>query len=141
MKKAVKKAWTKTIRRVTKVMSTSKQWETGAWMEFEAEDEICHVVGSSQQTVSGGWRAYWEKHMNPQGYTWPTNCCIKGCTNPATMGAHIYLKKNQQNFILPTCVPCNNKKDEHYDGANTNWVEPNAGSAGVWVERHPNTFE
>ena len=35
-------------------------------MEFEAGDEICHVNGSSQQTVSGGWKAYWEKHMNPR---------------------------------------------------------------------------
>ena len=120
----------------------SGEWDGDSGVVFGTDAWISHVVGSSPQKAPGGgsWKNYWGQRS---GRKWPDNCQIKGCGNSADLGAHIYIKRQglQENFILPACSACNNSKEDHYDGANTNYIEPNAKSVAVWVERHSNTFE
>ena len=122
-------------------MSLAGPWKAGDSVDFDVYDEISHVVGSSKQKPSpqSSWVKYWLAHSGRQ---WPNTCQIKGCSNQATLGAHIYIKRQglQENFILPACIPCNNSAEEHYDGANTVYCKPNAGSRAVWVDRHLNTY-
>lgn len=113
-------------------------WKRGAWIDFQDGDLISHVVGSGQQKPNPqpSWRAYWEAHSNRQ---WPDTCRIYQCSNPPTLGAHIYLKEHgmQQNFILPTCQSCNQDKRYFYG---IGYCSPNVGSRAVWIDRHPNTL-
>ena len=108
-------------------------WKTGGTLTFnDVKDVVCHVVGSSAQKPPGApcWRDYWERNTQK---TWPKTCQLYGCSKPATLGAHIYANKSQENFILPACSTCNNDNDAHYTLYKLNAV-------GAWVERHPNTY-
>merc|ERR1711953_1486593 len=117
----------------------SGEWDGDSGVVFGTDAWISHVVGSSPQKAPSGynsWMAYW---CGKSGRQWPATCQIKGCSNPPSLGAHIYIKKQglQQNFILPTCGACN--QDTRYFYGN-GYCQPNSGSLAVWIDRHPNTI-
>ena len=65
-------------------------------------------------------------------------CQILECGNPATMGAHVWVKRYHQNFILPTCQSCNGKTWQKYG---ENWVHTMPYAVVVRVKPHPNTYD
>ena len=101
-------------------------------MILEKDDEVSHMVGSSEHR--GNWKKFWIKES---GKKWPKECRIFGCGNPATVGAHVYVKFSRQIFILPTCQECNRDPDQEFP----NRISVKAKSVVVRTERHPNTFE
>ena len=107
-------------------------WESGDWMELEADQEVSHMVGTSEHT--GNWKRFWIENT---GKSWPQKCRIFSCANPVTVGAHVYVKHSAQGFILPTCQECNRDPDQEYP----NYISTKANSVVVRVERHPNTYE
>ena len=50
------------------------------------------------------WKDHW---INYSGKSWPTTCSVEGCTNKATLGAHIYNSKVNGERIVPACDSCN----------------------------------
>ena len=106
-------------------------WEQGDWFILDKEDEVSHVVGSSLQR--GNWKQYWLKHS---GRKWPAKCQIHGCGQPASVGAHVYIKFKQQNFILPTCQECNRDPKKKYP----NFKKTKVNALAVWVKTHKNTL-
>ena len=52
----------------------------------------------------GSWKQHW---LNNSGKVWPNFCSIEGCTNNATLGAHIYNKEVSGEKIVPMCDSCN----------------------------------
>lgn len=58
--------------------------------------------GTSDRTApDGSWKKYWESQSNQ---IWPTYCCVKGCYNRATDGAHMYCPcVDRREWIIPTC--------------------------------------
>jgi hypothetical protein len=110
-------------------------WKNGDFIDFEKGDEVSHVVGSGKE--NGSMKSHWLKHSNCR---WPSKCQMFNCTEPATVGAHIYpkLKGNQQNFILPTCQGCNMNEDWK---AGIGFGRVKSGCRAVWIRRHGNTFQ
>ena len=106
-------------------------WQRGDSYHLDSEDEVAHVVGSSQHRRN--WKQYW---MEITARKWPNKCQIHGCGQPATIGAHVYVKYKQQNFILPTCQECNKDPEQEYPM----FVGTKANAVAVWVKRHPNTY-
>ena len=110
----------------------SMAWESGDWMILDKCEDVSHVVGSSKHR--GNWKQFWIKHS---GRKWPPRCRILGCSEPATVGAHVYVKYSQQIFILPTCQECNRDPDQEYP----NYISVKANTKVVRVKRHDNTYE
>lgn len=52
----------------------------------------------------GSWKQHW---INSSGKTWPSECSVKGCTNKATLGAHIINSNVSGEKIVPACDSCN----------------------------------
>ena len=100
-----------------------------------SEDWVSHVVGSSSQ--KGNWKKYWQDHTNRSFGT----CQTLGCSDPATVGAHVYIKGLHQNFILPTCQGCNMNPTYAYTGRPENFVKTKANAVAVWLPRDNNTYE
>ena len=84
-------------------------WQSGDWMILDKKQDVSHVVGSSKHR--GNWKQFWIKNS---GRNWPPKCRILNCREPATVGAHVYVKYSQQVFILPTCQECNRDPDQEY---------------------------
>ena len=102
--------------RETKTGSTMA-WQTGGTLTFNnPNDVVCHVVGSSAQKAPGAssWKDYW---VTNTGKVWPQTCQFHQCGNEAQLGAHIYANQSKENFILPSCIQCNNDKSAHYHGS------------------------
>ncbi len=59
--------------------------------------------GTSDRNAPGGsWKQYWQNHSN--GQKWPAYCCVAGCTEKATDGAHMYCPSiDRREWIIPTC--------------------------------------
>lgn len=56
---------------------------------------------SDRDAPDGSWKKYWQSKTNQ---TWPTYCCVSGCTKKATDGAHMYCPSvNMCEWIIPTC--------------------------------------
>ena len=70
--------------------------------------------GTQDRDAPGGsWKKYWESQTDQE---WPDICCVKGCTNKATDGAHMYYPKvGRSEFIIPTCHHCNMQYDAIFD--------------------------
>ena len=83
--------------------------------------KIKNVKGTSRLTCNcRTWKKHWK---NMTGLKWPKKCGIKGCSNPAEVGAHVqYDDRRTGNYwyILPMCNSHNamkhNLKDERVDG-------------------------
>ena len=107
-------------------------WENGDHIQIEDSDLVAHVVGSSGQR--GNWKRFWCEHTNR---TWPRTCSIQGCGNAAEVGAHMWVKRCHQTFIVPTCQTCN--RDGVHDFPD--WVSTNNGVIAVRIEQHPGVYE
>lgn len=59
----------------------------------------------------GSWKQHW---INFSGKTWPDECSVSGCSNTATLGAHIYnpSSSDTSEYIVPVCNSCNKRTDE-----------------------------
>ncbi len=57
----------------------------------------------------GTWKQHWINHSNK---SWPSACSVQGCTNSATLGAHIYNTNVTSEKIVPMCDSCNKLQDE-----------------------------
>ncbi len=82
-------------------------------------------VGTGVRVAPGGksWKAYWEENSDK---SWPIKCCIKGCNENATDGAHMYCPSvDRKEWIVPTCHAHNMSAGEFELKPNTNMVRAN----------------
>ncbi len=72
-----------------------------------------NVSDSGKYKWRGGtWKKYWEKYSHKK---WPLQCRMKGCTDCAEDGAHIF-QKNGKQYIIPMCAHFNRgRSDEFFD--------------------------
>ena len=67
-------------------------------------------VGTGERSCKcGSWKQHW---INASGKPWPSKCSIKGCTNDATLGAHIINSSVSGEKIVPACDSCNKLSGE-----------------------------
>lgn len=52
----------------------------------------------------GTWKEHW---LNFSYKIWPTQCSVEGCSNPATLGAHVINSSVKGGNIIPMCSSCN----------------------------------
>ena len=112
----------------------TNNWKDGDWVILCNCALISHVVGSSKHKHSQSWKKFWIKNACAK---WPKYCQILGCANPATVGAHIYVKHLHQNFILPTCQQCNKDPNQEYGEG---WISCKKNAKIVRVKAHKGTF-
>ena len=80
--------------------------------------EVANVMGSSTDSPPGlysfegsktGFAGFYELMTGLDFATLP--CCFEGCTNHATLGAHLWVKSKRLHsdyfFIAPACTHCN----------------------------------
>ena len=76
------------------------------------QDDWYHVEGSGNEHYRGGsWKKY---HEERSGKKWPAECCICGCTDKATDGAHVEKRDGSyrgEKFIAPICDSHNRAKN------------------------------
>lgn len=66
--------------------------------------------GTSNRSCNcGSWKQHW---INCSGKSWPAKCSISGCTNTATLGAHIINSDVSGEYIVPACDSCNKLDSE-----------------------------
>jgi hypothetical protein len=107
----------------------------GECLSLNLDDDVSHVIGSSKHKPRTSWKKYWMGHT---GRIWPQKCQMFGCVNPPTVGAHVYVKRFQNNFILPTCQSCNKDPQLEYG---VRWSSAKANAEVVRVKAHSNTYE
>ncbi len=74
----------------------------------------CHgwknkVGTQNRECKCGSWKQHW---INNSGERWPEKCSISGCSNAATLGAHVYNPNVSGEKIIPACDSCNKKTGE-----------------------------
>ena len=111
-------------------------WNNGDLLRLDLSDLVSHVIGSSAQ--KNNWKQYWMKHTGRQ---FPQVCQIYNCGKSAKVGAHVFVKHKQQNFILPTCQSCNMNPEQAYTGKSKSWVSAKQNAVVAQVKPHANTFE
>ena len=57
----------------------------------------------------GTWKHHW---INGSGKPWPNECSVLGCTNNATLGAHVINSSVSGEKIVPACDSCNKLSGE-----------------------------
>ncbi len=70
------------------------------------QTNVYHLAGSSEgdYPCPGGCLNYWERETGRSA----RRCVIQGCSNDATVGAHIQLTRGSGAvYIVPTCQSCN----------------------------------
>ncbi len=68
--------------------------------------------GTAQRSCKcGSWKQHW---INCSRRKWPATCSVLGCSNIATLGAHIYNTdpKVTGEYIIPACDKCNSLNGE-----------------------------
>lgn len=66
--------------------------------------------GTSNRTCNcGSWKQHWINYSNKK---WPSKCSVLGCTNAATLGAHIINSSVSGEYIVPACDSCNKLSSE-----------------------------
>lgn len=74
-------------------------------------------AGTSDRTCTcGSWKQHWINYFDKE---WPCVCAVKGCSNEATVGAHIYNSEVEGEKIAPMCASCNKKTGEFTLKGNT----------------------
>lgn len=82
------------------------------------KEKVCNVIGTGTCTTGDGlWKKFW---LGKSGKQWLAECCIWGCTNSATDGAHVELKNRSHYYILPMCHTCNTSKLDEWLRVNAN---------------------
>ena len=61
---------------------------------------------SDRSCTCGTWKQHWINYSNKE---WPTSCSVKGCTNKATLGAHVINETVTGEKIVPMCNACNSQ--------------------------------
>ena len=64
---------------------------------------------AERSCLCGTWKQHW---INNSGKTWPSTCSVAGCSNAATLGAHVYNADVTGEKIVPMCDSCNKRNDE-----------------------------
>lgn len=100
---------------------------------LDDDDLVCHTVGSAGSRGSRSWKSEWERST---GRVWPSSCQILGCGNPATLGAHVHVKRMHKTFILPACHGCNGDRMRDFDHGYTKWVSAKRNAIVVQTETH-----
>lgn len=59
---------------------------------------------SDRGCTCGPWKQHW---INFSRNTWPSTCSVSGCSNPATLGAHVINSSVTGEQIVPMCDSCN----------------------------------
>ena len=87
-------------------------------------NQVCNMEGTAyDHNPCQSWRQYW---IQRSGQPWPSKCRIRGCGNPATDGAHVWVSGRQAAYILPMCNWCNvNRPNE--------WLPVNSHSVAVQI--------
>merc|ERR1712004_815540 len=116
----------------------AKKWKNGDFMLMHEKGyyQISHVVGSAPHKRN--WKKFWTSSTSSE---FPRVCQILGCGNPAKVGAHVYVKRLRQIFILPTCQECNHDPEQVYDGTKNQWISTKKTAVVVRVDKHQNTYQ
>lgn len=77
---------------------------------------------SDRSCACGSWRQHWINNCSKE---WPKYCSVDGCTNKATLGAHIYNSNAAGEWIAPFCESCNKRNDEFSLKGKTTLVSAN----------------
>jgi hypothetical protein len=67
---------------------------------------------SERDCKCGSWKQHW---INNSGEEWPKICSVKGCSNTASLGAHVINASEKGEWIVPTCESCNSKRNVEFD--------------------------
>jgi len=81
----------------------------------------CNVEGSGDEVPSdgGAWKEFYKKRNNGN---WPRNCCVYGCREKATVGAHVRRLDGIQwseEYIAPMCY-----RDNHHENDDPMILKP-----------------
>lgn len=67
---------------------------------------------SDRSCYCGTWKQHW---INYSKKNWPLICSVKGCSNSAEVGAHVYNTNiSKKEYIVPMCKSCNRLTEEFY---------------------------
>ena len=66
---------------------------------------------SDRDCKCGSWKNHWN---NYSGTLWPNKCCVYGCENKATLGAHVINGEDRSETIVPMCDGCNKVEETFY---------------------------
>lgn len=80
-------------------------------MSITAENWKNKKGTSSRSCNCGSWKQHW---INQSSKSWPDRCSVKGCSNEATLGAHVINASVSGEKIVPACDSCN-KLDNEFD--------------------------
>jgi hypothetical protein len=90
-----------------------------------------NISGTGNREPKGcdSWLEFYEENSGKL----VKDCKVKGCTNKATVGAHVRkvkLRKNQDRswYIVPLCTSCNQSKEEFELNADADPVPVNVQS-------------
>ena len=76
-----------------------------AYIVLYSGDQVCNMEGTAyNHNLYKSWKQYWILKFRQ---IWPSKCRISGCGNPATDGAHVWVKGEQPAYIFPMCNFCN----------------------------------
>ena len=94
-------------------------------------ETVRNVKGTGAcRTGDGSWKKFWLRKSGRK--IWPEKCCIWGCKDSPTDGAHVELKNKSHYYILPMCHRCNTSKLNQ-------WLRVNANSLAVPVLKEDTT--
>ena len=96
-------------------------------VNLTSENEVKNIGGTHDcsQTRYSSWREFYTAHVSRK---WPDECRISGCTNEATHGAHVHIKRRRGAvFIIPMCA-------EHNNPSNDSWMKVNANTIAVRLD-------
>jgi len=66
---------------------------------------------SSRKCSCATWIDHW---LNFSNCGLPQSCSVFGCSNPPTLGAHVFHPNVEGEQIIPMCISCNNNP-EYFD--------------------------
>lgn len=58
----------------------------------------------SRSCKCASWKNHW---INNSDKAWPSTCSVLGCSNSATLGAHVFNTSVTGERIMPACNSCN----------------------------------
>ena len=75
-------------------------------------DTAGHMVGSSSESpirhdIKKRYSSFKNQWIEETGQSWPSKCSTKGCCNEPTVGAHIFMNKKENAYLVPMCHGCN----------------------------------
>ena len=92
-------------------------------MQYSSMHEWRNKSGTAdRESPSGSWKDYWIEHS---GRSWPSKCSVRGCNNPATIGAHVYSRDAYGEYIVPMCDSCNHRTGSFMIEFGTEFVSAN----------------